>query len=97
MANLLPTQSFLTVNGPVKVEYIEFKGTITLSDGVTTQTGVDDADTFDSKMVAPKFVIVTSQDDDADIAWQHTISGKRVTLTSTGASADDISCIVIGH
>jgi hypothetical protein len=97
MANLLPTQSFLTVQGPVKVEYVQFKGTITLSDGTTTQTGVDTADTFDSKMVAPKFVIVVSQDDDADIAWEHSISGKRITLTSTGAAADDISCIVIGH
>ena len=96
MANLLPTQSFLTVQGPVKVEYIEFTGTITDSDGAT-QSGVDDADTFDSKMVSPKFVVVTSKDDASDTAWEYSISGKRVTLTNSGASAVEITAIVIGH
>lgn len=96
MANLLPTQSFLTVQGPVKVEYLEFTGTITDSTG-STQAGVDTGDTFDSKMVTPKFCIITSKDDASDTAWEYSISGKRVTLTNTGASAVEITVIVIGH
>jgi hypothetical protein len=95
-AKVLPTQSFLTVNGPVKVEYVEFLGTLTTSTG-TTQTEVSDGDSFDSKMVGPKFVIVTNSDDGDDTSWTATISGKTITLTSTGASDVALRCIVVGH
>jgi hypothetical protein len=99
MANLLPTQSFLTVQGPVKVEYLEFTGTITISGGTTTQAGVDDGDTFDSKMVAPKFLTVTSKDDASDTAWDYAINSStgRITLTNTGAAAVEITVTVVGH
>jgi hypothetical protein len=79
----------------MKMEVLNFLGTITLSTG-GTQTGVDDADTFSTLMVRPQFALVVANDDASDTAWETTFSDKTVTLTNTSATAVDVNIIVFG-
>ncbi len=95
MADLLPTVRHTAALGPMKMEVLNFLGTITLSTG-GTQTGVDTADTFKTLMVRPQFAFVVSNDDASDTAWETSFSDKTVTLTNSGASAVDINVIVFG-
>ncbi len=95
MADVVPTTRFVTALGPVKVEFIEFTGTVTISTG-GTQTGVDTADTYTSSLVTPKFAFVQTDVDGAD-GWATSISNKVITLTNSGVSAQTVKMIVVGH
>ena len=94
-AELIPTNRYIVALGPIKMEIIDFTGTITQSDGSTTQTGVTSADTFKSNLASPSFalgVANTVAEDSFDVS----ISGKTLTMTNTGLSDGDCRILVFG-
>ena len=88
-------RSLIAALGPMKMEVMEFTGTITDSTG-STQTGVDTADTIESFLANPTFAIVVADSDASDTAWSTSFSGKTLTLTNTGASAVNIRVLIFG-
>jgi len=101
MAEVLPTNRYVVALGPIKMEVLNFTGTITTADSAgnpstTTQTGVDTADTFKTLIQNPKFAMVVADSDSSDTAWSTSFSGKTCTLTNTGASAVNIRVLVFG-
>lgn len=94
MATLLPSTQVLTVLGPIKMEIIEFTGTITDTTGAT-QTGISTADTFDTLMVTPAQVFIQVDVDGVDGSTS-SISGKRITFTNTSQTNITARFIVFG-
>jgi hypothetical protein len=95
MAAIEPTTRYVTALGPVKMEVMEFTGTVNVVGG-GTQTGVDNADTVDTLIQGPKFALVVADSDASDTAWATSISGKTITLTNTGASGVNIRILAFG-
>jgi len=94
MAQLLPTTDVVFALGPMKMEVIEFTGTVTTSTG-TTQTGISTADTFNTKMVRPTQVFVQWDSNGGDGSTT-SISGKTITLTNTGLTNQTVRFLIFG-
>jgi hypothetical protein len=95
MADLTPTNRYIVALGPIKMEIIDFTGTITLSDASSSQTGVASGDTFKSNLGSPSFalgVVNTVAEDGTDVS----ISGKTLTITNTGLTDGDMRVLVFG-
>jgi len=95
MADLAPTSRYIVALGPIKMEIVEFTGTVTLSSGASTQTGVASGDTFKSNLASPSFalgVVNTVAEDGTDVS----ISGKTLTMTNTGLTDGDMRVLVFG-
>jgi hypothetical protein len=95
MAALLPTSRYIVALGPIKMEIVEFTGTVTLEGGGSTQTGVTSADTYKSLLQNPKFalgVANTVAEDSFDVS----ISGKTLTMTNTGLTSGDARILTFG-
>jgi hypothetical protein len=78
------------------MEVVEFTGTVTLADGSSTQSGMTDDDTFDSKLVRPTQVFVQLDVENADNSIT-TVSGKTITFVNTGQSNVTVRFIVFGY
>lgn len=94
MATLLPTTDIVTALGPIKMEIIEFTGTVTTSTG-TTQTGISTADTFSTKIQRPLQVFIQLDVENADGSTS-SISGKTVTFTNGGQSNVTARFLIFG-
>ena len=94
MASLLPTTRYVTALGPIKMEIVEFTGTVTLATG-GTQTGISTADTFDSQLVRPLQVFIQIDVENADNSTS-SISGKTVTFTNGGQTNVTARFLVFG-
>jgi hypothetical protein len=94
MAEVLPTNRFITALGPVKMEVFEFTGTVDVQGG-GTQTGVDTADTVVTLIQNPTFAVAITDGDGGD-GWATSISDKTITLTNTGASGVNLRMFVFG-
>jgi hypothetical protein len=99
MAQLTPTNRYVIALGPIKCEIAQFQGTITDSDG-NTQTGVDDADTFESLLVRPVLGMGVDNTDGSDSANNMSIGiaadDKTVTINNASLSAANINVLVFG-
>jgi hypothetical protein len=95
-AKLLATTSKVFALGPMKFELVEFTGTVTLADGSGTQTGITDADTFDSKLVSPLHIFPQVDVDGVDGSTT-TISGKTVTFVNSGQSNITARFLIFGY
>jgi hypothetical protein len=94
MAKLLPTTRFQAALGPMKVEVLEFTGSVTTSTG-TTQTGISTGDTFDTHMVRPT-QIFPQWDSNGGDGSTTSISGKTVTFTNTGVTNQTVRFLIFG-
>ena len=95
MAKLLASTNKVFAIGPMKMELIEFTGTVTTSTG-TTQTGISTADTFDTTMVRPVHIFPQVDVNGVDGSTT-TISGKTVTFTNTGQTNITARFLVFGY
>jgi hypothetical protein len=94
-AKLLATTSKVFAIGPYKVELVEFTGTVTLADLSGTQSGITDADSFDSKLVRPLHIFPQVDVDGVDGSTT-TISGKTVTFVNNGQSNVTARFLIFG-
>jgi hypothetical protein len=95
-AKLLPTTDRLHAIGPMKMEIIEFTGTVTLADRSGTQSGISDDDTFDTQMVRPVHIFPQVDVDGVDGSTT-TISGKTVTFVNTSQANVTARFLVFGY
>jgi len=99
MAELIPTNKFVTVLGPVKMEVINLAGTVTTSTG-TTQTGASDADTTRTTLQRAMFAVGVITSDDVTITRSMNVTiteaTKLLTLNSSDLANDNVAILVFG-
>ena len=110
MAELIPTNRYTAVLGPIKMELIRLAGTVVVADSngnpsSTTQSGATDADTVKTLMQNPEFVTaqITSDAISDVVSFNVAIStpsssdpGKTLTLNHAGLANDDVVLQVWG-
>lgn len=84
MAAATAVTSYVTVHGPIKIEWV-------------TCTMANSADTYVSKLVTPKFVFANTNTAADTVQATTAVSGKTVTVTSTDISASEVQLIIVGH
>lgn len=99
MAALVPTDRYVVALGPIKAEIVNFSGTVSTTAG-GTQTGVTDADTFESNLANPQFAIGSITSDAVSVAVSFnaalTANSKTVTINTSDLANDNIVVIVFG-
>jgi hypothetical protein len=83
MAAATSVTSFITVHGPIKIEWV-------------TCTMASDGDDYASKLVTPKFA-VANLNDTGTANCVTSISGKTVTVVNADISASLVHLIIVGH
>ncbi len=84
MAAATSVTSYVTVHGPIKIEWV-------------TCTMANTADTYVSKLVTPKFAIAQINLAASTVNPSTAITGKSVAVTCTDISASVVQLIIIGH
>ena len=84
MAAATSVTSYVTVHGPIKIEWVKC-------------TMANSADTYVSKLVSPKFCIANTNTATNTVQATTAITGKSVAVTSTDISATVVHLIIVGH
>ncbi len=103
MAEVIATNRYVADLGPIKMEILNFSGTVTLADSngnpsSDTQTGVDDLDTYVSILGGPLFAVgrITTDAFANLVSFNVAISGKTLTFNRNLLSAHNIVVVVFG-
>ena len=107
MAELIPSNRYTAVLGPIKMEIINIASagaaTVVTADAngnpsSTLQIGADDLDTVKTLMQRPMFALGAITSDAVSITQSFNvgISGKTLTLNATDLAADDVVMLVFG-
>jgi hypothetical protein len=83
MAAATSVTSFVTVHGPIKIEWV-------------TCTMASDGDTYVSKLVAPKFA-QGHLNATGTANCVCTITGKSVAVVNADIGASEVQLIIVGH
>ena len=84
MAAATSVTSYVTVHGPIKIEWV-------------TCTMANSADTYVSKLVTPKIAFANTNTAADTVQATTVITGKSVAVTSTDISASVVQLIIVGH
>ena len=84
MAAATSVTSYVTVHGPIKIEWV-------------TCTMANTADTYASKLVTPKFAFANTNTAADTVQATTVITGKSVAVTCTDISASEVQLIIVGH
>jgi hypothetical protein len=84
MAAATSVTSYIVALGPIKVEFVEC-------------TMANSADTYASKLAAPKFAFAQTQTATDTVQATTVVTGKSVAVTSTDISASTVLLLIVGH
>jgi hypothetical protein len=100
MAELIPTNKFVTVLGPIKMEIINLAGTIAKADGTGNVTGVDDGDTTRTTLHRALFAMASITSDDVTVTRSVNVTiteaTKLLTINCVDLSDDNVAILVFG-